>query len=69
MTANIGLALAIFAVWLLVHMQDEIATFFQKMGSIGPQDPTEDKVWGLIAFSLVAITLGGIIRILTRGQR
>ncbi len=62
------LALALFGLWLLIRMRNEIAEFLQLMGDIGPGNTGDEQMWGLIAFGLVAVTLLGVIKILTKNR-
>lgn len=67
--ANVfGFALLIFAFVLVIRMHERVHAFLASMGQMGPEHTTDEKIWGLIAFGLVAITLAGLIQILIRSQ-
>ena len=63
------LALGVFAVTMVIKMHDNITIFLAGIGDIGPNHPLDEQMWGLAAFGLVAVTLLGIIKILTRNKK
>ena len=64
----IALILAILAIGILLNMSKPLAAFITGMGDIGPYHATEDKVLGLIAFSLTGLILVAIVKILTHNR-
>ena len=68
-TNVICFALAIFAVLMLIHMQESVVSFLRAMGDLGPEQTADEKIWGLIAFSLVAVILVGILKVIMQNKR
>jgi hypothetical protein len=63
--SNVALfALVIVALIVGIQMREQISAFFGCMGSIGPAYTTQDKMWGLMAFGLIAVLILGILKIL-----
>ena len=60
--------LIIFTFVLVIRMHEQIFAFLASMGQMGPQHTTDEKIWGLIAFGLVALILAGLIKILIHNQ-
>jgi ABC-type Fe3+ transport system permease subunit len=61
--------LVIFSVWLLIHMQESVVAFLSALGQLGPEHSTDEKFWGLIAFSVVAIVLVGVLTVLRQNRQ
>ena len=68
-TGIICLALAILLIVVVVHAYDKISAFLGTMAQIGPGHTSDEKVIGLIAFSLVVLTIVGLVKILSQGPR
>jgi hypothetical protein len=62
-------ALIIFALIAMVKMREEIAAFFSCMAEIGPGHTTEEKMWGLMVYLLIAGTFLATLRIIIDGAR
>ena len=63
------LALAIFVIVIVVRAHNKIAAFLGTMAQIGPGHASDEKLVGLIAFSLVVLTIVGLVKILSQGLR
>ncbi len=56
-------ALLVFTFAWAVRAQDSIHSFLSRMGSLGPDHPTDDRIWGLMVFGLLVTTLVGVLRV------
>ena len=66
----LALAMVTFAVVIAVGLRDEIRAFLGTMAAMGPGHEPQQQMLGLIAFSLLIVTLVAIVAICrnTRGD-
>ncbi len=62
----IALVMTVTAVIVVIKTYEYIVAFLGRIKDMGPGHPVDDQLWGLVAFGLVAVTILGVIRILTR---
>ena len=60
----VALALLVFALVVVVHALPEITEFLSTMRHMGPSGDRDDRMFGLMAFGLVALTVVAVVRIL-----
>ncbi len=65
----VAFALAIGALVVALKMHRQMYTFLSTMGSIGTSHDPSEVTAGLIAFGLLAVSLLGLIKILTHNDR
>jgi Na+/glutamate symporter len=65
----VAFALAVFALIVFSKTWPLIAAFFAAMKAIGPGHDPDQQVQGLVAFGLIALTLVGIVKILSSSGR
>ncbi len=65
----VALMLAIGALAVFLGYRPQIIGFLGAMASIGPGHDPDDRTLGLIAFSLVAISLVAIVRLLSQNRK
>ena len=68
-TNVICFALAIFALFLLIRMHQQVASFVATIGRIGAGNHPHDQVMGLIALGLVSAIILGLIKIASQNDR
>jgi len=64
-----ALMLTIGALTLFLKYRPQISGFLSMMTMIGPGHDSEEQIRGFIAFSLVAISLVAIVRLLTHNNK
>ena len=65
----IGFALFILAVWILLHNHEEVTLFLSALGEIGPEHPTDRRIYGMIVFSTVGVLGLGVLKVLLQSKR
>ncbi len=60
----IALALAVFALVVGLRHLPEISEFISAVSHIGPRGDPEQRIFGLMAFGLMMITIVAVVRIL-----
>jgi len=55
--------LVVFTFVVTIRMRESIVIFLSSLGQLGPEHSTDEKIWGLMAFGLVAVTLVAILRV------
>jgi hypothetical protein len=56
-------ALVIFTIAWAVRAQDSIFSFLSRMGRLGPDHPSDERIYGLMVFGLVLVTLVAVLKI------
>ncbi len=67
-TNVISLALVVFAFVTGLRYLPEIGGFLSTLSHIGPRGDPEQRIFGLMAFGLILVTVVGVIRILTNNK-
>ncbi len=62
------LGLVIFALVTVIRMHEQVSGFLASMDQMGPEHTTDEKLWGLMAFGLVALILAGILKMLIQNR-
>ncbi len=55
--------LLVFSTILLIRSREAVFEFLSQMGNMGPEHPTDERYWGLLVFSLLAIAMVALVRI------
>ena len=61
--------LTIMAIVTVAYTHNQMAAFLGTMAHIGPGNSTEDKAFGVLAFSLVILLIVAVVKILVSRSR
>lgn len=65
----IGFALLIFAVWMLLHMHKEVVSLLKALGELSPGHPRDQRIFGLIVFSIIMVVIVGVFNVLLHSKK
>jgi hypothetical protein len=62
-------ALIVLSFAWAVRAQDSIFLLLSRMGMLGPAHPSDERLWGLMVFGLVLVTLVAVLKIFIENLR